>query len=181
MTTEREIQRSTRLLGAALPLAALLLCGAGCAVQEPATRLEKARLTGLSFTEMDVELGFKVDNPNSFELPVAHVDWNLELFDGPFAEGVAQIAKTLPAQGELGFDVPVTITLARAAQSAKRILDGKPLAWRLTGAVAFDSPFGVISVDFDRDGTWKNPLQPFGLLWQAIREGAVAQATPSAP
>ncbi len=147
--------QSPRLL-----LVIFLTLGLGaCAVQRPTVDLNDVKLRGLTFSRVNVALDVSIQNPNTFELPVKAVDWELDLYGDQFAVGQAAVGENIPAQGSARISVPISIPYDRALSSAAKLLDGRDIAYELLGALTFDTPIGDLPISFTHRGSWANPLK----------------------
>lgn len=99
----------------------------GCAssgsfVQSPAVDLTSVQVSDMSFTRQTFLLGFKVDNPNPFPIPVRAVNYRVRLNDQPFAGGATQSDFTVPAGGVEDFVISVDLDLLKSGAQLTSIL-----------------------------------------------------------
>ena len=137
-------------------LCVALMC-AGCAT--PEANVKSADLRSLSMQELDVGLTLDLYNPNEYSIPVEGIDWRLSLFDNPVANGRANPDARIPAGGRTDVDVPITLRLSDLADTAQQLIRASQIPYLLSGRVHFQVPTGTVSVDFRRDGQWRNPLR----------------------
>jgi LEA14-like dessication related protein len=138
----------------------ILCLGLGaCAVQRPTVDLHDVRLKGLTLSNVNVALDVSVQNPNTFELPVKALDWELDLYGDQFAVGQATVGQNIPAQGSSRIAVPLSIPYDRAFTSAAKLLKGRDIAYELLGTLTFNTPIGDLPVAFTHKGSWGNPLK----------------------
>ena len=85
--------------------------------------------------EQRYRLRLRIQNPNSFALPITGMDYTLYLNDREFAQGVSPNSTTIPGLGERVIEVDVVSNLARAFEQllAWGIEDG--LRYRLAGGL----------------------------------------------
>lgn len=108
-------------------LLVLLFGAAGCAsngslVESPAVDLTSVQVSAMSFTSQTFLLGFKVDNPNPFPIPVRAVNYRVRLNDQPFAGGETQSNFTVPAGGVEDFVISVDLDLLKSGMQLTSIL-----------------------------------------------------------
>lgn len=130
-----------------------------CAVQRPTVDLHNVQLKGLTFSKVEVALDVSVQNPNTFELPVKSLDWELDLYGDQFAVGQAAVDANIPAQGSSRISVPLGIPYDRALSSAAKLLSGRDIAYELLGSLTFNTPIGDLPISFTHQGKWGNPLK----------------------
>lgn len=169
-----------------IPLAvALIATSAGCGnlglgglgVQPPTADYQDFKVAALSTEAIDFDLGFELANPNAFELPVASLDWNLDLFDSPFSFGqiffeeVAGDApdttsdggvltylgvQSIPAGGALALETPFSVALRDTFEGILRVAAGEDIPYTIGGTLHFDSLFGSWDLPFEASGLWSN-------------------------
>jgi LEA14-like dessication related protein len=130
-------------------LAAICLILAACAgtealVATPKVRLTSVELQDVSFTEQTFLLGFEVENPNGFPLPVEAIKYRVQLDGERFAGGEAAASFTIPAHGEGAFQVSVRLDILTQAATLSSLLHGgvpENVSYRVDGSLAVDIPF----------------------------------------
>lgn len=124
-------------------LLCLCLMCIGCSalnVQSPT-----AKVTGMNLRDIDTQgftMDFAVDlgNPNAVALPLAAVDYKLDLAGTGLADGKMNPGKSIPANGSQAVTVPVRLTYENliAAEGAIRKV-GWNIPYKLAGGVAVDT------------------------------------------
>jgi LEA14-like dessication related protein len=142
-------------------------CLSACAstdtlISSPTVNLTSVELTAISLKRQTFSLGFGVDNPNPFPLPVRAIEYRVLLDDERFAGGATEGSFTVPAGGQDAFMISVDIDfLNTATQFASLFRGGVPeqVNYELQGSLTVDIPFarpipfsstGVIDVDGGR-------------------------------
>lgn len=128
----------------------------GCAT--PTAQLKDVLLERLTTTGMQVGLVLDLFNPNEFGLPLDTVDWRLNLFQSPFAAGIANFGRQIAAQSNTRVDVPIGVQFADVAASVGQVLSSRTIPWGVGGVCNFRLPTGPLTVDFEQSGSWLNPL-----------------------
>lgn len=121
----------------------------GCATTEalvatPEVRLTSVEVEKVSFSRQTFLLGFAVENPNAFPLPVKSIRYHVQLDGERFAGGEAVASFTIPAMGEGAFQVSVELDiLTQAAQLTSLLQGGVPenVSYRVDGSLTVDIPF----------------------------------------
>jgi LEA14-like dessication related protein len=154
-----------RLRTVAIVLAAT--CLSACAstdtlISSPTVNLTSVELTAISLKRQTFDLGFDVDNPNPFPLPVKSVEYRVMLDDERFVGGETTGSFTVPARGQDAFIISVDLDFINTAnQFAALLRTGVPeqVNYELQGSLTVDIPFarpvpfsstGVIDVDGGR-------------------------------
>jgi LEA14-like dessication related protein len=162
-----------------LALAAALIVAAGCShkkpkpppppapipVDLPQIAFEGAKLEEFQFTKAQLTFRARVDNPNTFPLSVSRVRFAIQLEGRPAAQGEIETAFAIPAaaegvpgRGSIGF--PVTIRFGSIPGFAKVMATEKEAGYALSGAVAFQTPHGVVEVPIAFNGVIGVPRLP---------------------
>ncbi|HEX2500017.1 MAG TPA: LEA type 2 family protein [Methylomirabilota bacterium] len=114
--------------------AALLL--AGCATMEPpSVTLSSLRVQPSTVFEQRFLTTLRIQNPNTFDLDVEGLSFDLQVNDQPFAKGVGKGNVVVPAYGTGVVQTEAITTLmgfVRQFQALARS-DGPRLSYRLTG------------------------------------------------
>jgi LEA14-like dessication related protein len=114
--------------------AALLL--AGCAsVEPPSVTLSNLQIQQSTLLEQRVLTTLRIQNPNTFDLDVEGLSFDLKVNDQPFAKGVGKGNVVVPAYGSGVVEAEAITTLAgfiRQIQALTRS-GGPRLSYHLTG------------------------------------------------
>ena len=121
--------------------------------KDPEVRLVKVDVVKAKLLEQRFNLRFRIDNPNSFSLPVRGLDYVVHLNGVPLATGESTARFTVPAHGHHSFNVPVRTNLWRHLRQIVKALEkpDKPIPYRLQGSVKTGWMFGR-SVHMSRNG-----------------------------
>ena len=106
--------------------------------------LTSVELASASLRRQTFNLGFDVDNPNPFPLPVKAVEYRVLFDDEKFAGGETAGSFTVPAQGQDVFMISVDLDLlGSATQFASLLRRGMPeqVNYELQGSLTVDIPF----------------------------------------
>ena len=140
-------------------LAALLAGLGACAALAPHIEPPQLDLVGVdvkdaTLAEQHFLLRLRVQNPNDMALPVQGIDYTLRLGDQDFGGGSSVSAFTVPARGEVEFEITMTTNLAVTLWKVlPRLKDtSQPLEYRLVGKVTTGLAF-VHSIPFDARGS----------------------------
>lgn len=141
----------------------LAMCGmlSACAtgpealVARPNVDLTSVQVENVSFTGQTFLLGFEVDNPNAFPLPVKAVKYRVMFDDERFAGGETLAAFTIPANGRDDFKLKVEIDVLNSASQITSLLKGgmpDHVKYRVEGSLTVDIPFAR-PLPFSSSGT----------------------------
>lgn len=141
----------------------LALCGllSGCAsgtaslVSAPKVDLERVQMDSVSFTGQTFLLGFEIENPNVFPLPVKSINYRVMFDDERFAGGETRASFTVPARGSDQFVLSVELDILNSASQISSLLRrGMPdhVNYRVEGSLTVDIPYSR-PLPFSSSGT----------------------------
>jgi LEA14-like dessication related protein len=154
----RRIPRPRSLL---LPaLAAALAAGlAACAVLEqagverPRVSLETTRVASLSLADVDLVLGFAIDNPNPVGVRFDRFDYRLSVAGAQLAQGEQRRGVELAAGGRSWVEIPVSVGWSDLNAIYRSLRSGDRPGYRLESGFWFDLPIvGPLRVPLTREG-----------------------------
>ncbi|HEX6202790.1 MAG TPA: LEA type 2 family protein [Thermoanaerobaculia bacterium] len=145
---------------AALAAAAALALAAGaCAVlqqagvQRPSVDLESTRVAALSLADVDLLLGFEIDNPNSFGVRLDRLDYVLTIAGERLAEGDQRRGVEIGAGRRTTAEIPVSIAWDDLARVYRSLRGGGAADYRIDAGFWFDVPvLGAVRVPVTSDG-----------------------------
>lgn len=142
----------------ALILLCSLACGcasSGSLVRSPTVDLTSVEVSDMSFTNQTFLLGFSVNNPNPFPIPVKAVSYQVRLNNENFAGGETQSDFTVPAGGDENFVISVDLNLLKSGAHLTSIVRSgmrDRIDYEVLGDLAVDIPL-VPSLRFSNSGT----------------------------
>jgi LEA14-like dessication related protein len=138
----------TKVLSIRFLLTAMLLVLSGCATlgsdfDEPTVELVSFKALPASGFEQNFEIGLKLTNPNSFELPFNGISCELSVAGETLARGVTADIPTAGAYGESRFVVPVSTSLIGGFKVIKALMDnqGQGISYQLKAKLDIAIPF----------------------------------------
>lgn len=148
---------------AVLAAAALTLVVSGCSgllgaagVEEPDVTVESTRLSGVTLRQADLDVRFRIDNPNSFGLQLAGLDYELDIGGRTLFTGDRRQSLRLEPQGVGFVDLPITVTYSEiyaAARDLWRQRGDGDTDYTLRAGLRFDVPvLGVVRVPVEATG-----------------------------
>jgi LEA14-like dessication related protein len=139
-------------------LCAFALCLAGCSMLRPDLQVPRLTLVSVAMTSGDIFnqqflVKVNVQNPNARELPVTGIDYKLFLEGDSFAEGVSEKPFTVPAEGDIDFDMTVrTNFVSGAARLISRLNGRDQVNYVVEGKVLTDISM-LKKIPFQETGT----------------------------
>lgn len=83
----------------------------------PKVTLTDFRVLDMGLFEQNYVLQLRIKNPNSFSLPIASLNYKLDINDQEFASGTSNEAITIPAAGEKLLNLKFTSNLMRIVEN----------------------------------------------------------------
>ena len=160
-----------RILSRALIIAILISCLSACSsltsFEKPTLSIADLRPTEFSRDAQTFKLMLKVDNHNSIALPIAGINYALNLSGFDIAEGASDKAVSIPANGSGFVEIDIKANLIKILpQLAKSLMSGeRNLTYDLKGQVNLNSRF-VKTIPFDKKGELE--FNPFDLMKIAL-------------
>jgi LEA14-like dessication related protein len=116
----------------------------GLVVEKPGVSLRNVGVEAVDLDSQTFVLGFEVNNPNPFPLPIRSIAYGVELDGFRFASGETVSDFVVPAGSDGHFEITVDVNLMRTAPQLMFIVrDGiyRDIPYALEGEFAIDVPF----------------------------------------
>jgi LEA14-like dessication related protein len=138
---------------AALALLAVLVSGCaglGAYREPPRVSLVSIQPREMGVLEQRYGLKLRIMNPNDTALPVAGMQYSLQINDREFAYGVSRQPVSIPAYGEAVLDVDVVSNLLSVLRRLQEESTAKPgsLTYRLSGSLSLENRIGTLPFDY---------------------------------
>lgn len=120
-------------------------------IEKPTAEVRGVSMTAASFSAVEGELRLDVQNPNSFGVPLAGIDWQLALGGAQAVTGKVELQQTIPAKGI----APVATSLrvdARDALAVAGVLSRGQRAYQLRATLHFSTAVGPLAITIDHQG-----------------------------
>lgn len=112
-------------------------------VEEPRVSVESTRVTGVSLDAADLEVRFRIDNPNDFGLNLAGLDYELEVADRTLFRGDRRERLRLEPLGEGVVELPITVRYSDVREIARDLWRGREeVGYTVRAGLRFESPVG---------------------------------------
>jgi len=128
----------------------------GCAglykqIETPRISVVNLHLVEATVFEQNYRIQLRIQNPNTFEIPVKGLQYNIELNDQHFASGVSNHSAVIPALDSAVIEVEAISTLLSFFRQFNNLQQGKleTISYRLNGKIHLT---GFRSQSFDYRG-----------------------------
>jgi LEA14-like dessication related protein len=146
-------------------LALSLLTLSGCATlkklfKKPRLTFKTARLSSASLSDATVDIVYEVDNPNSFGLSLAKVDYAFFVEGKQVVAGAPRKGIQLKARDSSELVFPANVRFADIVPAVETLLTKDAANFKVQGSVGIDTPVGIISFPLEKEGTFELPKLP---------------------
>jgi|GEM_PF-1136185 len=120
----------------------------------PKLRFKEMSLKSLSFSAIDVDFLFALDNPNPVSVKLASFGYALGLQGVEILKGTQNDGLKLEARGESELAIPLSLTYARIFELVAASKGKDNLDYSIGGQLGFNTPVGVAHVPFQHRGAF---------------------------
>jgi LEA14-like dessication related protein len=140
----------------AVVVCVLALCLAACST--PKLAVPKLALVSVAMTSADIfnqqfMVRVNVENPNDRELPITGIDYKLFLEGDSFSEGLSSKPFTVPANGNIDFDMIVRTNFVSSAGRLVSRLNGRDQVQYVVEGKVLTDISGLKKIPFQESGT----------------------------
>ncbi|WXL24160.1 LEA type 2 family protein [Ectopseudomonas mendocina] len=134
-------------------LSGLSGCSSTGSLKSPEIALLKVEVVKARLLEQHFNLRFRIDNPNSFSLPISQLEYQVTLNNVELTKGEADVSLSVPAHGHSTFSVPVRTNLWRHVRQVVKALEqpDEAIPYQFKGSVKTGWFFGQ-RVHMSRNG-----------------------------
>ena len=147
-----------RKIKTALLFSFLGLCLSACSslsglIDKPQLSIADFKMTRANIFQQTFTVRLKVDNPNSFALPILGMNYGLSIAGVDITEGTSNQGVRVPANGTDYLEIDFNTNLLKTLPDLKDVVStrGKSLSYNFKGNVNLDNQF-IKSIPFDKTG-----------------------------
>lgn len=126
-------------------------------IKRPSISLQKFSVEDISLTSANLNIELSVDNPNSFQLNMNQLSYDLEVNGLQSITGSVEEKINLASESVQTVNIPISISFLNAGMTAYRILTGNnDINYTLKGSTTLGSSlpyFKLSTFDFDKSGS----------------------------
>lgn len=128
----------------------------GLGPRRPKVTVTEVAVTKASLVMLELSVKVMVENPNSFDLVVNRLRYQMVAADLEIARGIHNARVTVPGEGRSTVQLPLTIDARNVMKLARDLLSKKDdVLTVMTATAEIDTPLGAMDVDFED----KRPLR----------------------
>jgi len=133
----------------------LLTSCLGWFLEKPTFTLKEVSVTRLSFSEIHLLFGIEVQNPNSFDLVLRALEYQVYLNDREVGKGRLQEEVLIVKASSTLVAIPLQTDFKSLGDPLSFILAGKDLKYRIEGAAVVKASLGTATIPFSKSGEVK--------------------------
>jgi LEA14-like dessication related protein len=133
----------------------LLMSCLGWILEKPSFVLRSVILNPRSFTEMNLLIGFDVQNPNRLDVTLKSFECTIYLKNEEIGTGRLEHELLIPSSSTTQIQVPIEVTFKDLGRSLKAILTGGDLPYKIEGKADVWTTFGSLNFPFSKEGSTK--------------------------
>jgi len=126
-------------------------------IQEPTLEFDSLSVKRVDMSGMDLDVVFKVTNPNGIDLSLADVDFALKLEGEEVASERPTAGLRLPGKSTVLLPFSTQIRFAQMLAVGRAFLTHGSAKFRADGAVGIQTPVGILRLPFAKEGTVEMP------------------------
>ncbi len=131
-----------------LVIVLLPACSMKDAAEKMSLTLKRVQVGEVTPTGFNATVYMQVDNPNSFGVRIADLDYHVEVNGKEVAQGRIKDEIKIPASGSVVAELPVEVNYNELQDDIFKALKGK-LDYRMTGYAVLKTWFGSYTLPFD--------------------------------
>ena len=109
-------------------------------VQKPSAQVVNGKITGLSFTNVDLLFDVQINNPNNIKIDLAGLDYNFQINSYSLVNGNKSDALIINANASSNVQIPVSLTYQDIYNTVKSLQSEKQSKYQFDGGVSFNLP-----------------------------------------
>ena len=129
-------------------------------IERPTAQVRDASLTAAGLGGVSGQLKLDVTNPNTFNVPLSGIDWQIAIGDARAATGKVELQQEIPARGV----APVVTSLSIATTDAinvARAIAGGAREYQLDATLHFSTNVGQLDVAVHYTGSIASSIASF--------------------
>ncbi|MCY1019186.1 LEA type 2 family protein [Pyxidicoccus sp. MSG2] len=146
------------------------------AFKKPTLTFKTARLSSASLSDATVDLVYEVNNPNSFGLDLASVDYSFFVEGKQVVAGKPKKGLSLKKNGKSELVFPANVKFADIVPVVETFLNKDKAAYKAEGSVGIKTPIGVLNFPLSKEGAFEVPKIP-QVSFQAPRIKGISGTT----
>ena len=121
--------------------------------QDPIVEFLPIRIKDLTVGGGDIVFEAKIGNPNSYDLIVDTIEYELRFGEASVLSGRIPGDKSIPAKGEKAFSLPFLMDFFEVGKGVYDLFQTPPVPCRFSGRIVVNSVWGRLVIAFDKSGS----------------------------
>ena len=136
---------------------ASLLTALTTGLQKPTLEFDSMRVKHVDMSGMNLDVVFRVTNPNGIDLSLADVDYSLKLEGEEVASARPQAGLRLPGKSTVLLPFSTQIQFAQMIAVGRTFLTRGSVQFLVDGVVGINTPVGIVRLPFSEEGSVAMP------------------------
>jgi len=122
-------------------------------LKNPEVKVSNARITGISFQDVDLQFDLDISNPNSLGIKLESFDYDFLLDESSFVKGEQDKGLEIAANNVSTVQLPVTLGFREIYNSYKGLTSKDSTKYQLNAGLAFNIPIlGAVRIPVSKSG-----------------------------
>ncbi len=122
-------------------------------VQKPRVNVSQVKLTGLNFSQADLDFKLKIENPNNVAISLAGFDYDFFINDHSFLKGQQDQQSKIEAKGASFVNIPVALNFKQLYETYQSLKNSDSIRYTLKTGLNFNLPIlGKIRIPVSTSG-----------------------------
>lgn len=138
-----------------------LIFVAGCAsvqnlmnIKKPDVKVQNVRITGLTFSAIDLSFNLAIDNPNSLAISLAGFDYDLILNENSFLKGQQDKSISIESRSTSQVEIPLQLSFSDIYNTFNSLSNKDSSAYEAKFGLNFNLPIlGITRIPISKKGT----------------------------
>jgi LEA14-like dessication related protein len=130
-------------------------------IKPPEVSIARTAITGLSFTQLDLQFDLNIKNPNGLAIKLQGLDYQLSVNDNSFLSGDQTKGIEIAAYADNKVALPLTLKLVDLYKTVTSLANQDTSAYQLNCGLTFDLPvLGATRIPISKTGSVPLPKIP---------------------
>lgn len=122
-------------------------------IKKPIASVINTKITRLSFSQADLLIDIKVDNPNNTGIDLAGMDFNLKVNNNSILSGNKNDSLKIPANGSSTIQIPLTVKYEDLYKVFTSLAGDDKSSYQFECGLSFDLPIlGLVNIPISKSG-----------------------------
>ncbi len=122
-------------------------------IEKPTASVTNTQITGLSFSQADLLIDIKINNPNDVGIDLAGLNFDLKINNNSLLSGNKKDPLNILAKGSNTIQLPLSLKYADIYGALTSLLEEDKSTYQFDGVLSFDLPaLGMVNIPISKSG-----------------------------